>query len=195
VLPVVERHARVVFRHWNRSDREEAVAEAVASAFVSVLALGRRGRDVSQFPSQVARYAALCAQSGRQVGSRSSARDVLSRTARLRHGFRVQRLPHSGEACSQAFVSDQTPIPEQVALRIDFPEFLRTLSRRERQMALQLAEGWAAKVVAHRFGLSPGRVTQLRQQWHDEWRAFHRERQDGAALDNSRPAASQLVPA
>ena len=36
LYPVVERHARVVFRGRRHVDREEAAAEAVASAFASV---------------------------------------------------------------------------------------------------------------------------------------------------------------
>ena len=66
----------------------------------------------------------------------------------------------------------RTPIPEQVAFRVDFPAWLRTIRPRDRQMALALARGDQAKQVAHQFNLSAGRVTQLRQKWRREWQIF-----------------------
>src|SRR5207247_1619424 len=50
VLPVVQRHAGFVFRHLNPTDREEAIAESVAAAFVSMVGLGQRGRDAAGSP-------------------------------------------------------------------------------------------------------------------------------------------------
>jgi FixJ family two-component response regulator len=55
------------------------------------------------------------------------------------------------------------------------PAFLQTLTERDRQMALALAEGHAARRVADQFGPSPGRVTQLRRQWQREWLLFRGE--------------------
>ncbi len=174
--PIVERHARVVFRDCSANERADRVAEAVAAAFQSYVGLKARGRNPAKFPSRLATYAALHVKSDRHVGGHSSSRDVLSRRAQQRHGFAVQTLPVENVTWTNAFLDDQTPIPDRVAFRIDLPAFLRTLVARDQQMVLALAEGHSAKNVAQRFGLTPGRVTHLRQQWHREWLAFHQER-------------------
>src|SRR5262249_59235024 len=63
-----------------------------------------------------------------------------------------------------------TPPPDAAAFRVDWPLFLRGLTRRDRDLALFLSLGHSGKAAAAKFGLSPGRVTQLRQRWCREWR-------------------------
>jgi hypothetical protein len=48
-------------------------------------------------------------------------------------------------------------------------------SARDRRIANQLGMGEQAKLVAGRIGVSPGRLTQLRQRLRDRWRTFHGE--------------------
>jgi hypothetical protein len=94
LLPRVERHAAVVFRRLPAVVREEAVAEAVAAAFVAFHRLRARGLDPARdFPSRIASYAALHVKDGRQVGSRRRSKDVLSPQAQRKHHFRVESLP------------------------------------------------------------------------------------------------------
>jgi hypothetical protein len=69
----------------------------------------------------------------------------------------------------------RTPVPEQAAFRIDWPEFMRSLSQRDRRLATFLSLGNLAKAAADKFGLSQGRVTQLRQEWCREWRRLNDE--------------------
>jgi hypothetical protein len=200
LYPLVERHAQFVFRGRPRAERDEAVAEAVAAAFASYVRLKARGKDpVHDFPWAVAIYATLHVKDGRHVGGRSSSQDALARKAQRRRAFSVEpllvstRTSHEslyatvrGQREQDAFEERlrdnvQTPVPEQVAFRLDFPAFLRTLTERDRQLALALAAGQPAKEVAHRWGLSPGRITQLRQQWHREWRGFQGETPEAKA--------------
>ena len=67
ILPWVENHAAIRFRHLNPVDREEAVAVAVAHAFVSFLAIRSRGKDPAAFPSAVATFAVLAVINGRRI--------------------------------------------------------------------------------------------------------------------------------
>lgn len=164
LCPVVERHARVTFRHRHEADREEAVAEAVAAAFESYVGLKQRGKDpVRDFPTAMATFAVLHVKDERHVGSRSSSKDVLSAKARRKHGFRVERLPASfrtsfehlysevgGQDRQDAFeeclwANTQTPVVEQVCFRLDWPAFLRTLTRRDRGLARFLSLGHSAQ--------------------------------------------------
>ena len=67
------------------------------------------------------------------------------------------------------------PIPDQVSFRCDFPRWLETLAPRERRIADLLALGHSTKATAKRFGLSEGRISQLRRQMHESWQGFHGE--------------------
>ena len=174
--PVVRRRAEIAFRHLDEERREEASAEAVAAAFQSYVALMTKGRDPASFASRLANYAVLHVKDDRHVGGRRSSRDVLSSKAQARRGFRVVSLGfaeehHEGLAAHLAD-DGQTPIPDIVSARIDVPVFLATLCERDRRLAMQLADGHQANRVAARAGLSPGRLTQLRRQWHQSWRDF-----------------------
>jgi len=188
LLPHVRQHAAVVFRALPAAEREEAIAEAVAAAFVAFRRLRARGLDpVRDFPSQMAIYAALHVKDGRHVGGRASSKDVLSVKAQRKHGFRVESLPLAtrrphedlygglnGQRSLDAYEerlrdNHRTPPPEAAAFRIDFPEFIGSLCGRDQRLAGFLSLGNSARDAAARFGLSPGRVTQLRQGWCREW--------------------------
>src|SRR5208282_4950435 len=66
----------------------------------------------------------------------------------------------------------RTPVPEQAAFRIDFPEWLSTLTARERRIIAEMARNERTKDLSRRFQLSPGRISQLRREFHDAWRQF-----------------------
>jgi hypothetical protein len=173
IFPAVVRHAHFIFRRLPTVEREEAEAEAVAAAFQSYVRLKEQGKDPSAFPTVLACYAALHVQNGRRVGGRQNKRDVLSSSIQRRHGVRVMHLDSDEARLSEALRDDtRTPVPDQVAFRVDFPAWLRTLTERHRRMAAALARGDAAKEVARRFGVSPVRVTQLRQYWQRQWQVF-----------------------
>jgi hypothetical protein len=188
LLPRVRQHATVVFRALPAAEREEAVGEAVAAAFVAFRRLRARGLDPARdFPNQMAIYAVLQVKDDRHVGSRRSSKDVLSRRAQRQHHFRVESLPLStrrphedlyggihGQRSLDAYEerlrdNHRTPPPEAAAFRIDFPEFIASLCRRDQRLAGFLSLGNSARNAAARFGLSPGRVTQLRQGWCRHW--------------------------
>jgi DNA-binding NarL/FixJ family response regulator len=173
--PVVERYAQVAFRHLPWADREEAVAEAVAAAFQSYLSLTRRGKDPFQFPTVIAIRAAQHVRSGRCVGGKLRRRDVFFGTARQHRGLRRRNLLLMGDWAEALEDNRHTPIPDQVSFRCDFPRWLQTLSDRDRRIADLLALGHSTKATAKRFGLSEGRISQLRRQMHESWQGFHGE--------------------
>jgi hypothetical protein len=189
LLPRIQIHARMHFRHLPAVDREEAVAEAVASGYVAYRRLRQRGIDPArEFPSLIATYAVLHVKDGRLVGGRRSSKDALSPQAQRKHGFRVESLPIStrrareevhaslrGQREMDAFEERlhencRTPVAEAAAFRLDWPEFMRSLSQRDRRLATFLSLGNSAKQAAEKFRVSQGRVTQLRQSWCREWR-------------------------
>ena len=174
IKPVVERHANVVFRHLRPVDLEEAVAEAVAAAFVNFLRLTLRGQNPMQFSSVMATRAAQHVKQGRLTGNKMNSSDVLSLSARLRRGFRLQFESGDGENWAEAFTDDaHTPIPDQVSFRCDFPRWLATLTERDRRIACYLALGNSTNWVASRLGISAGRISQVRRKLQRSWYRFH----------------------
>ena len=51
----------------------------------------------------------------------------------------------------------QTPVPEQVAFRLDFPAWLTTLTARERRLVHEMANNERTLDLSQRFDLSPAR--------------------------------------
>jgi DNA-directed RNA polymerase specialized sigma subunit len=57
-------------------------------------------------------------------------------------------------------------------VRCDFSDWLKSLKRRDRRIAEVLAVGERTQNVAKRFKVSAGRVSQLRRELAESWRAF-----------------------
>ena len=180
LVPIVERHAHVVFRHLPAVEREECACEAVAAAFLAYLSLTARGQDPFQFPSVLATRAAQHVQADRHVGGSLNRQDVLSRAAQRSQGFTVQSLQQLTHVYHEAWweaVTDtaQTSPDEAAAFRVDFPDWLGTRSDRDRCLIRDLAAGQRPTEVAHRYGLSCGRISQLRQEYEQDWLRYHGE--------------------
>ena len=103
----------------------------------------------------------------------------MSPSCHVQKGVAVQSLhcwDRQDQQWQEILVEDRNATPADLAAsRIDFPAWLATLSRRNRRIALRLADGDAAGSVARRFGISPGRISQLRRELAEAWQAFHGE--------------------
>ena len=179
MLPRLTAYLTFAFGRFQPEQQEDALQEAQASAFVAFARLCEQGRSQFGVPRSLARYAIAHWFAGRRVGSPLKGSDVLSAYAQRRHPIIVEQLDHqrnSDDAWRASLVADrQTPIPEQVWFRIDFPVWLAQLSTRNRQIAMALAQGDTAREVSQRFAVSPGRVSQLRREFRESWRQFHDE--------------------
>ena len=181
VLPVIQTHARIQFRHLPISQREEAIQEAICAACQNYQLAASRGQLHVAHPSTLANFAVRHVLQGRHVGgSQDAAKDVLSPAAQRRYGFQV--TDHPDRAASDEWqcvlLADhkaKAPIPDLVACRIDFARWLRSWSKRDRKIIRALASGEKAGAVAERFSLSDGRVSQLRRKFEHEWQVFQKE--------------------
>jgi hypothetical protein len=178
ILPRIELHGRISFRYLRCPDqRADAIAEVVALSWCWYVRLAERGKDATRFPSTLADYAARAVRAGRRVGGRERSRDVLSPTAQRHHHFTVERLPDVSTLRSNPLAealrdNTQTPPPEQVAFRLDFPAWLRTRTERDRRLAEDLMTGERTSDVSTKYGLSPARISQLRRDFHQDWSHF-----------------------
>lgn len=178
ILPHVLAHARARFHHLPCAGRRaDLAAEAVALAWVWYGRLKRRGKDPGQFVVAFSRLAARAVWNGRRLCGQDKAGDALSPLTHRRQNFAVYSLPVGSSAYGSSFdeaLQDnaQTPVPDQVAFRLDFPAWLRTRPRRDRRLIAALMDGERTLDVAHQHGLSPSRVSQLRREFLDDWRTF-----------------------
>src|SRR5262249_49735841 len=157
-------YARMYFRGIRCPvTQEDRAQECVALGWQGFLRLTAQGKDVFAFPVVFAAMVARAVKCGRRLCGKERTRDVLNLRAQQRHGFRVERLPSStrspneqlyaephGQAMLDAFEerlrdNTQTPVPDQVAFRIDFPAWLRTLTGRERRLLRAMAQGERTK--------------------------------------------------
>ena len=184
--PAVRTHAAIQFRHLPESDREEAVAEAVAAAFVNVHTAIGSGQSHRMTPSTVARFAVLHVKDGRHVGgSTNGNNDVLSRKAQWRRGFKVLGLSWDGNYAydcltdpispvwKQVLLEDRrTSVPDQAVFRIDWSTFLRNQHPRTRRALAMLAQGHKQTQVADRMGVTPSAINQRIRRAEREWTCF-----------------------
>lgn len=179
MLPAIRRQARIAFRDEPVEMREDLVEEVVANTCVAFVRLVERGRADKAFPSALARYAIAQIRDGRRVGNQLNVRDILSPYAQRKKCLRVERLDRFDEqegVWKEVLVEDRTTTPAELAAsRIDFPAFLKTLSRRDRRIAEDLAAGETTGRVARKFRLSAARISQLRRELQQAWQAFHAE--------------------
>ena len=179
LLPAIQADVRFAFRQLTADAHEEATQEAVSNAFVAYTRLVDQGRSHVAAATPLARYAVGQVRAGRMVGTRFNIRDVSSVPCRRRNGVVMERLDRwddRKECWQQALVEDKNCTPAELAVsRIDFEEWLKSLSPRNRAIALRLAAGEATSDVALEFGVSPGRISQLRSELHTAWNEFHQQ--------------------
>ena len=102
---------------------------------------------------------------------------MLSPLAQRRHRFTVGKLPDqetlSANPLRDALADNTvTPVDEQVAFRLDFPQWLSAYPDRDRRLALDLMAGERTLDMADKYALSAGRISQMRTQFHDSWTRF-----------------------
>ena len=178
VLPRVTAHGRVYFRHVRCKHRKaELLAEMAALSWRWFLRLVRRGKDVLQFAGSLAVYAARAISSGRRVCGQERARDAMSGSTQRKRGFTVGSLPEGSIAAEGPFaeaLQDNTvsPVPDQVAFRVDFPAWRRTRSERDRRVIDSMMGGESTAVLARLFNVSAARISQMRREFHEDWHSF-----------------------
>jgi hypothetical protein len=192
ILPTLRLHGRVYFRHVKCQDRkEEAIAETIALCWKWHVRLAERGKDATRFPTTLASLAARAVRNGRRVCGQESARDALSAAAQRRHNFAAYQLPDGdnlgGNLWDDALIHNTHPLPEeQAAFRIDFAAWLLTWSDRDRRIISDMAMNERTRDLARKFGVSPGRISQKRREYHASWRQFHGEPAAGRAGERTR---------
>jgi hypothetical protein len=176
VLPRIRLHAQVFFRHLRCQHRKaDAIAETLALAWKWYCQLAQRGTDAGQFPTALASFAARAAQAGRRLCGQDRARDVMSWVAQQQQHFELVSLaePSASAALKDALADNtRSAVADQVCFRCDFPLWRSSRCGRDRRLIDDLMLGERTWDVARKHGLSPGRVSQLRREFHADWQRF-----------------------
>jgi len=193
LLPSIRRHLECAFRRLGSEARSEAIQEALANATLAYARLHALGKTDIAYAAPLARYAVAQVRDGRRVAGGGGARDVLSpRCQRLRR-VTIEHLTQGAghvDDWQQLAVEDRRASPaDTAALRIDFREWLKLLPHRERRLALLLASGESTSNAARTFGLSAGRISQVRKELQGHWYQFQGEQPPANGCQFARPRA------
>jgi hypothetical protein len=176
MVPRIIRHARIAFRHYDREYRDELVQAVLCNACCAVVRLAELGRLDLAYASVLARYGVAQVRDGRMTGGSLNCNDVSSRYCQRAKNITAERLDkyNNNEDCwEEVLIPDNTCTPAELAAsRIDLPAWLRTLNRRDRQLARFLSLGHRTQDAARKFDMSEGRVSQLRRELQESWREF-----------------------
>jgi hypothetical protein len=190
ILPRVERHGRIYFRHLGPHKKADAIQEMRALAWKWFLRLHQLGKDPADFVAMFVTYLARAVNSGRRLAGMAKSKDVMNPVTQRRHGFGVEPLAAStrvsheelygatlGQRRLDAFEerlrdNTVTPVPDQLQFRIDWPAWLKTLTGRERRLIRAMARNERTLDLSKEFELSPARISQLRREFHDDWHRF-----------------------
>jgi hypothetical protein len=177
MMPQIVHYAKFAFRHMKPEARAEAVQEVVCNALKAFARLVQLNNTDIAYPTVLARYGVRQARDGRKVGGSLNVKDVLSKYCQDRKGVMVERLDkfNDQDGCwEEAVVQDtrNASVPEIVAFRCDFADWLNSLKRRDRRIAEFLSLGNRTSEAARKFKVSEGRVSQLRRELAESWKQF-----------------------
>ncbi len=185
MLPAIVSQARVAFRGLDPEKREDATAEIVASTFAAYARLVELDKEQLAYATPLAQFAIRQYHDGRRVGAKLNVRDVSSRYCQRSKHVRLESLHRFNSDEGQwreIVVEDKKAGPAEIAAtRIDFAAWLKSLRPRMRRLANILATGESTANVARKFGVSNGRVSQLRRELMGRWDIFTADRPAAAS--------------
>jgi hypothetical protein len=198
LLPRIETHGRIYFRHKKGADKAEALQEMRALAWKWFRRLMQRGKNPGEFVFNFTKCLVRAVSCGRRVVGMEKPNDVLSPRAQRERGIKVESLPNVCASHESLYSSVRgqrehdvfeerlqdntiTPVPEQAAFRIDWPAWMKTHSDRNRRIIDDLMAGEATFDVSRKYGICPARVSQMRREFHDGWERFNEDKSQLAA--------------
>jgi len=173
IMPAVQTHASVCFHRLNPTDQEEATAEAIARACVTYQKLVQQKKLGQVYVGNIATFAVKAVNGGRRVGGHRNSKDVLDPVTRTKKNITVASLsPWStpDNTWRDLLLESRRVSPaDQACFNVDFHEWLSSWPQRHRMIIAALAAGYRGKVVARKFGVSEGRISQLRLEFQESW--------------------------
>jgi hypothetical protein len=92
MIPAIETHARISFRHLDAEAREEAIQETVCNACLAYVRLVELGKTDVAYAGALARFGVRQTRDGRKVGGTLNIGDVSSEYCRRQKNLILARL-------------------------------------------------------------------------------------------------------
>jgi hypothetical protein len=173
MLPEITKWLRLAFRRLSPEAREDAIEEGVVHSLISYSRLHSKGRAENANASSLAWYAVRAVRRGRPAVGRMNGKDPLSRYAQVGSGIRFER--HDGQWIDKLVADKRASVPDQVAAKLDVRAWFGTLTKHMKSIAKDLAIGCSTSEVAKKYGVTAGRISQLRRTLEESWTAFQQE--------------------
>jgi len=170
MLPEIQQKLRLAFCRLDPEAREDAIEEAIVHSLLAYVRLDKQGRADVATPSSLAWYSSRHVRRGRPAGGRMNGKEPLSRYGQISNHIEIQRQPSNW---IDAMVEDKRAlVADQVAAKMDVGAWYATLTKRMKEIAKDLAFGSSTSEVAKKYGVSAGRISQLRRSLEESWAAF-----------------------
>jgi hypothetical protein len=173
MLPEIRKWLQLAFRRLGPEAREDAIEEGIVHTLLSYSRLHSRGCEEKANASSLAWYAVRAVRRGRPAVGRMNGKEPLSRYAQVGSGIRFER--QNGEWIDKLVADKRASVPDQVAAKIDVRAWFGTLTKHMNGVAKDLAVGYSTSEVAKKYGVTAGRISQLRRILEESWMAFQRE--------------------
>jgi len=118
MLPAIETHAKLAFRHLNAEARAAVVQEVVCNACAAFARLVELNKIELAYPSVLARFGVAQTRDGRTVGARLNVRNVSPSYCQREKGIsmdRLDRFDKQDEAWLEVPLEDKHAGPAEVA--------------------------------------------------------------------------------
>jgi hypothetical protein len=173
MLPEINRWLRLAFRQLGLEAREDAIEEGIVHSLLNYSRLYAQGRAAQANASSLAWYATRAVKRGRPAAGRMNGKDVSSRYAQI--GSKVGFERQNGEWMDKLVQDKRASIPDVVAAKMDVGAWFATLTKKMKQIASDLALGYSTSEAALKYGLTAGRISQLRRALEASWLAYQQE--------------------
>ncbi len=173
MMPEVVQKLRLAFCQLDPEAREDAIEEGVVHSLLAYIRLHEQGRAEVSTPSSLAWYSSQQVKRGRPAVGRMNGKEPLSRYGQISNDIKLERQPNNW---IDAIVEDKrAAVADQVAAKMDVGAWFATLTKRTKEIAKDLAFGCSTKEVAKKYGVTAGRISQLRRVLEESWLAFEQE--------------------
>ena len=173
MLPEIQQKLRLAFCRLDHEAREDAIEEGVVHSLLAYLRLHDQGRAEVATASSLAWYSSRHVKRGRPAGGRMNGKEPLSRYAQIGNGIQIEP-PHS-KWIDMLVEDKRAAVPDQVAAKLDVGAWFATLTKRMKEIAKDLAFGFSTSEVAAKYGVTAGRISQLRRMLEESWLMFQGE--------------------
>jgi hypothetical protein len=173
MLPEIKQRLRLAFCRLDPEAREDAIEEGIVHSLLAYVRLHEQGRTEVASASSLAWYSSRQVKRGRPAAGRMNGKEPLSRYAQLGNGIWVDQT--QGQWIETLVEDKRASVADQVAAKIDVGAWFATLTQKMRQIAKDLAFGHSTSEVANKYGVTPGRISQLRRTLEESWVAFQGE--------------------